>query len=105
MGGKSGCMLFCINDRLGMRRFYQGISTPQCIWCYWMMKGNCLLNMDFIWIQDYASAHQVKGLTKKLNDPGWEMLDWTPYSPDLNPIENLWVILNNRLCGESCCVL
>ena len=33
------------------QRFYQGISTPQCIWSYWMMKGNELsrvLNVDRI---------------------------------------------------------
>ncbi|KAF4970210.1 hypothetical protein FZEAL_10099 [Fusarium zealandicum] len=26
--------------------------------------------------------------------------DWPPYSPDLNPIENLWKIIKDRLCAR-----
>ena len=28
---------------------------------------------------------------------GVELLDWPPYSPDLNPIENLWHILKAEI--------
>ena len=29
-----------------------------------------------------------------------ELLDWPPYSPDLNPIENLWKLLKERICAN-----
>lgn len=33
-------------------------------------------------------------------DNGVEILDWPPYSPDLNPIENVWSLLKERICKK-----
>ncbi|KAG5746687.1 hypothetical protein H9Q73_014428, partial [Fusarium xylarioides] len=31
---------------------------------------------------------------------GIEVLDWAPYSPDLNPIENIWALLKLWIEGH-----
>ncbi len=28
------------------------------------------------------------------------MLEWPPYSPDLNPIENIWAWMKNKLAND-----
>jgi transposase len=48
----------------------------------------------FIFAQDNASTH-TSGLVQEwlqnwVRDNGVTVVDWPPYSPDLNPIENLW---------------
>ncbi len=52
---------------------------------------------DFIFQQDLAPAHTVKGTKSWFNDHGVTVLDWPANVPDLNPIENLWVIVKRKM--------
>ncbi|POM69989.1 Transposase, partial [Phytophthora palmivora] len=52
---------------------------------------------EFIYQQDGASIHTSKASLEFLQDQGVQVLEWTPRSPDLNPIENFWSILTRRI--------
>jgi hypothetical protein len=56
-----------------------------------------ILNPNSIFMHDNASIHTAYIVRDWFCDESIELLDWPLYSPDLNPIENLWKRLNDEI--------
>jgi transposase len=50
-----------------------------------------------IFVHDNAPIHSATKTKEWLDEWLIEVSDWPPYSPDLNPIENAWAKLKERL--------
>jgi hypothetical protein len=64
------------------------------------LENEPLINIP-IFQQDNAPSHTARDTKVFLQQNGVEVLEWPPYSPDLNPIENLWAVLKNKIREEN----
>jgi transposase len=51
-------------------------------------------------MQDNAPCHTSKVVTEFIEQTDFEFIKWPPYSPDLNPIENVWAWIKMKLYSE-----
>ena len=51
-------------------------------------------------MHDNATIHSSKNTEEWLKINKIKTIEWPPYSPDINPIENLWQILDQKVRKE-----
>ena len=47
-------------------------------------------------MQDNAPCHIAKSVETFISDDAVTVMEWAAQSPDMNPIENIWKLLNER---------
>ena len=108
-GGVSVMVWACFcNDKLGPLTFIDGNMNSHV---YTSILGTKLIpfiealqqdsHSDIQFQQDNSGVHKSKLTTTWLNNlseqHGFPTIEWPPYSPDMNPIEELWAHLKTEL--------
>lgn len=55
-------------------------------WIEWAHRQG----VELLFMHDNAPRHKADGTVEDLRERGVRVIDWSPFSPDLNPTESVW---------------
>lgn len=90
---KSGMGKLTVLDRILDRFYYQQILEENLL----PSVNKLGLGADFSFMHDNDPKHTSAHVKVWLKQNGIKVLQWPSSSPDLNPIENLWDVLEDRM--------
>ncbi|GFW86398.1 transposable element Tc3 transposase [Trichonephila clavipes] len=59
------------------------------------------MGVEFLFMDDNAHPHRANIVDKCLQLEDITRMDWPAYSPDLNPIEHMWDMLDRRIAARQ----
>ncbi|GFU67978.1 transposable element Tcb2 transposase [Trichonephila clavipes] len=59
------------------------------------------MGLQFLFMDDNAPCHRTVAAAQLLENEDIERMDWPARSPDLNPIEHVWDLLDRRLAART----
>ncbi|GFX31920.1 transposable element Tcb1 transposase [Trichonephila clavipes] len=60
--------------------------------CVWTSSRGAM-SLEFVFMDDNALLHRANIVYEYLQDEDITRIEWTAFSPDLNPIQHVWDIL------------
>ncbi|GFW43401.1 transposable element Tcb1 transposase [Trichonephila clavipes] len=59
------------------------------------------MGAEFLFMDDKARPHLANTVGECLQSKNITLMDWPAYSPDLNPIEHVWDMLDRRIAARQ----
>ena len=84
-----------LNDTVTSENYIRTIRT-----CLLNPRETPFVAEKRVLMQDGAPSHTAKVTMEFFKENKVEVLPWAPYSPDWNPIENLWSILKRKMTSS-----